>query len=304
MFLCSLITTMLSKNTKKNKIKEIVIKTLLTITVMFGIVLYLIVTNSLKEFVDYAFIGLNTFTNNRFTYFEFLLKGNYAIVLISLVLICIEIFNLFKAIQLKNEKILIIFIYSLSTLSILYPITDENHILVAFFPTCILGLSLLFNDITFNEKTVKDFSRCLYLGSFILSIILVLNCYKVSNYRKYQHYEYIYIEEELANSMNNIISFMEKYPNTYVLSKNEILYMIPLDRYNGILDLPNVGNLGGKGEQAIIDYIDKLSGVYILTLPSKVMGSSNQNPKKAAEYIERNFEHEGSIEFFEVYYKP
>ena len=304
-FVCSLIITIFSSNTKKERIREIGIKGLSTLAVILSIGVYLIVTNSLEEFVDYTMIGLNNFTNNKFTYLEFLIKGNYAIVLISIILIIIGLFNLWKTIQLKNEKITIVFLYSLSTFSMIYPIADENHILMAFLPTCLLGLCLLWNDsIVLNEKMTKEFSKWLYLGSFVLSSILIFNCYQVTSYREYQHYEYISIEEKLENSMNHVISFIKKYPNTYILSKNEVLYMIPLDRYNGILDLPNLGNLGEKGEQAIIDYINQLKGVYILTLPSEVMGGANQNPKKTAEYIEENFEYISNIEFFKIYYKP
>lgn len=303
--LCSIISTIFLDNTRKEKIKSIVIKLLMIISVMCCIGLYLTITSSWKEFIDYTFLGLKTFTNNKFTYFDFLIEGKFVIVLISILLICIWIFNLYKTINLKDYRITTLFIYSLSTFSIMYPITDENHILIAFYPTCILGLMLLFKDDTkLNEKLIKSFSRLLYLGIILLSIIFVCNCYRVSSYTKYKHYKYIHIEEKLENEMNNVFSFIEKHPNTYILSSSEILYMIPLNRFNGILDIPNVGNFGEKGEQVLIQYFKQLDDVYILTLPSEIMGGSNQNPKKVAEYIENNFEYIGEIEFFEIYYKP
>lgn len=301
---CSILVEIFSQDEKKEKIKKIAVRCAMVCLIVVAMFLYLMVTKTWNQFINYTFLGLGTFQGNRVTYLQFLLEGNYGIALFSILLICLWIFTFGKTIKLKDKKITLFFIYSLSTLSILYPITDANHILIALLPTFVLGLCLLFpKDTNLNEKMIKQFSVFLTIGIVILSILFIFDCYRVAKYTKYKHYHYIYIAEDLEEDMENVTAFIQKYPNTYILSTNSILYMIPLDRYNGILDLPNVGNLGQEGEQALIDYIEKLGDAYILTLPSKVMGGANQNPKKVAEYIEENYEYVGILENFEVYHK-
>jgi len=300
----SIIVTIFSKIDKKEKIKVIVMKLAMFAFVALLILLYLLLTKSLEQFIDYTFLGLGTFSNNQVTYLYFLIHADYGMALFSIVLICLTVLNFYKSIKLKDSKITKMFIYSLSIVPIACPITDSNHILIAFLPMFVLALAVLFkSNKELDAKTIKSFSIFVSVGIVILIVAIGFNSYKVSQYTKYEHYNYIQIADDLEEDLSNVTSFIRKYPNTYILSSNSVLYMIPLNRYNGIWDLPNVGNLGAKGDQVLIDYIDNLDNVYILTWPSEVLGGTNQNSKRAAEYIEDNFEFVGILENFEVYYK-
>ena len=88
--------------------------------------------------------------------------------------------------------------------------------------------------------------------------------------------------------------------NVYMLDAEAALYTIPLDIYNKDYDMFLKGNLGSKGEDGIIERIQKEeNAVYLL----KMDYLNWQNPNKVRDYIMSNLNYKGNISIFYIYEK-
>ncbi|MBR1539575.1 MAG: hypothetical protein IJ629_00030 [Clostridia bacterium] len=137
-------------------------------------------------------------------------------------------------------------IYGFASLSVMYPIFDENHILIGFLPNLILYLYLFLNEKELNAKVIKNFQITFEIGIAILTILNVLNLIDLRNNKDYLHYQYIKMDDGTKEELSNIDALIEEYPNTYIIDTTGVFYMIPIERFNGILDLVNVRKFGKR----------------------------------------------------------
>ena len=82
----------------------------------------------------------------------------------------------------------------------------------------------------------------------------------------------------------------------YILDASAAIYYIPINQYNKDYDMFLKGNLGGNGEDGIIDRINnEKNAIYLL----KKSGLNWQNPSKVRKYIIDNLEYsEDFLNFF------
>ena len=111
-----------------------IIGILIPVTIIF---LYIIITGSISEFINYAILGIKTFSNK--VQYKTLLKNSkieikilsilvpISIILMSLTLILTKIL---KKENRNIHRILTILMYSLSIIIVMYPISDEIHFLI------------------------------------------------------------------------------------------------------------------------------------------------------------------------------
>lgn len=308
-FFASLICIFFDKDVLiKDKIIKIILRCFSVALVIGTMFIYIIKMNVLYEFIDYTILGIGLFKNNSWSYLEFLLYGNYFIVLVTLFFIIGFFYNIIMLVKTKDKGAFYIFIYGLATLSCMYPITDEYHILVGYIPNFILNL-YFFNYYKqkekINEIVIKKYIRIISVFLILLSsIFIVFLWFNILKNRYFNHYKYINIEKKMENELKSIEDFIETNPNTYIIDIIGLYYTVPLDRYNGILDLVNNGNLGKGGQQRLIQEIYKLNDCYFLIMPSNLSNLiRKQNPKKVVEYIENNFDYIQDVGRFQVYYK-
>ena len=84
------------------------------------------------------------------------------------------------------------------------------------------------------------------IGIAILTILNVLNLIDLRNNKDYLHYQYIKMDDGTKEELSNIDALIEEYPNTYIIDTTGVFYMIPIERFNGILDLVNVRKFGKR----------------------------------------------------------
>ena len=301
--IASILVNFFDKNSIKLKIKNIVIRLISTFCVLIGFLIYLYFTNSIYECINYTILGLKHFTNNKYSYFRFLTEGNYITALLSIFMIMGEFYIVYKVFKLKDNVFTKLFIYSISAFSIMYPITNDQHILIGYFPTLILIIYLFKNDNVLSENTINKFCNTTKIFIFLLVGVIILDVYKVYDLKEYKHYKYINIVMEEKQELNEVIGFIRKHNNTYILDGFANLFMIPLEKCNGIMDLPQIGNTGKEGQQVLIDKLNDIKNFYIFIQPSVYYLKQTQNPLEAIKYVENNYEYVGKIGRFDVYYK-
>ena len=93
-----------------------------------------------------------------------------------------------------------------------------------------------------------------------------------------------------------------QYKEVYILDASAVLYTIPIDQYNKNYDMFNKGNLGAKGEEGIIEDLEKKKDIQILILQDKY-NRNWQTPLKVIEYVKADLNKKGSVGVFDIYEK-
>ncbi len=292
--ICSLIISLF----EKERIKKFLLKVFGAGIIVGLMAIYLFATNSVYDWCNYTLLGLSSFI----PYFGVFLYGNYFIALLTIILIIVEILAIIKIFRTKDKTGIILFIYGLASFSVMYPIFDENHILIGFLPNLILYIYLFIKNSELNDKQINSFKITLYIVIIAIGILNIANFVSMSSQNEFEHYKFIMMDDNTKQDLRTIIDFMSKHENSYIVDTKGIFYMVPQNRFNGILDLPNVGNTGKDGEQALIEKINKIDEGYFLVQDFSKINPA-QNPLKAIKYIKDNFKYIETINNFEIYYK-
>ena len=140
-----------------------IIGILLPVLIMF---IYLVVNGAIKDFVNYAILGISTFSN-KIKYVKLFSNDKIEIRILSVLMpvsIIIMLMILIIANILKKENknlinLLTILVYSLSIIIVMYPISDEIHFLIGGL-IAIIGLiyvtfllcKIIYDKIKINKK--------------------------------------------------------------------------------------------------------------------------------------------------------
>ena len=221
----------------------------------------------------------------------------------------------------KNEnikKLITIYIYSLSMLIVMYPISDEIHMLIGGLITIIgliyminLLLKKIYKKININKKYKIYKIITLFIWIIISAIILITSINKLYDYiisdknDDIEHYKYIRISENLKNRIKEIDNFIMEKENegkkVYILDAEASIYMIPLDKYNKDYDMFLKGNIGKDGESGQIEKIKQKDENSLYLIRKRNMTLNWQTPKEVINYIRENLEKIGEIEIYEIY---
>ena len=313
----------------KNYIKISFIKILGILIPIILLIIYLLINNALYDFIDYTILGIKTFTNS-IPYNYLLNSSNLVIKILS---IFTPIFIIFSGIYLwikKEKKLYNIFFYSLASLIVIYPISDNIYFLIGIMPLFILFFYLLFEflKLIINklDKIIKN-KNLIFMHNLITKIKLFFNAFLkifiilifiyiiilfnifINNYfnnfelkHNINHYKNISISKGLLNKINIIDNYiLSQNNNVYILDAEAAIHMIPINKYNKNYDMFLKGNLGSQGEIGQIELIKNLeSGTKILIKNNKY--SLNwQTPINVINYIRNNFNKIGEISIFDIY---
>lgn len=276
-------------------------------------VVYLLFNNAFGNFLDYAILGIKTFSN-KISYWDLLEKKfiNILIIVVPITIMFLFVLSLRK--EVKKES-LILFSYSISSFVVTFPISDKIHFLIGSLISVISAIYIFyifFNKII-SKKKIRIFlySIATFFITFMMLAMLVSSVDKVL-----KKYVYINKESELEhfygipedvgikkriNVIDNYIEEKQKEgKKVYVLDVEACIYMIPLNRYNKDYDLFTKGNLGAKGEDGIIDRIKNEENAIYLVKKDNI---NWQNPENVRKYIMNNLNHIGNISIFYIYEK-
>ena len=288
-------------------------------------IIYLLVTGAMSEFINYAVLGISTFSN-KIPYVELLQNDNIEIVVLSIlvpiaILIMAIILIVTKVIKKENTyipKILTMFIYSLSIIIVMYPISDSIHFLIGGLIAVVSLLSMvglvirwIYGKLKFKRKYLifKSVSLIIWLLIFVaISRFGLNNLYnyaKVEKNTEIKHFKYIEVSEGLKTRINQLDNYIkeqeEQGKKVYILDAEAAVYMIPLNKYNKDYDMFLKGNIGKDGEEGQIDRISKKSENEIYLIRNKNLNLNWQTPKEVLNYIRNNLEKVDEVSIYEVY---
>lgn len=293
-----------------HKIKTIVISFTTTIILLIPLTIYSAVIGNFKDFIDYAFLGMNEFTNKNmsayFSYFCIFIGVILGIITTSIVLLKTKKTNLRRE-DSKNMRTLASF--GVSMLLIAFPIFNIYHMLLSVLISVLFLLYIL--EVLILRQIVEEKIMQKALKILIPIIIIVCIVFPFIRYKKMPDrifnkgvtYNNPYwgapMEEELRKNIETITKYIIDNNNkVIVLSHKAALYAIPLKMSNGAMDLPFSGNMGSGGEDGMIKKLSEQGGFKILITTN---GKFWQESDKVIDYVKTNFKHSGEIEEFSIY---
>lgn len=286
---------------------------------------YLLVTNSLIDFINYAILGIKTFSN-KIAYTGLLQDDNLEIRILAVLIpasIMLNAIILLIARILKRENdefknILTILIYSVSIIIVMYPISDKIHFLIGSF-IALIGLiyqiyllgKILYRKIRLAQKykVYKIITLLIQVIIFVeIAIYGINNLYnyiKVEKNERIAHYKNIEISEGLIERVDEIDAYISEQENNgkkvYILDAEAAIYMIPLNKYNKDYDMFLKGNIGKDGEQGQIEKIQNRNDNELYLIRNSKLRSNWQTPLNVVNYVRNNLEKIGEISIYEVF---
>lgn len=286
---------------------------------------YLLVINSLIDFINYAILGIKTFSN-KIAYIGLLQDDNIEIQILAVLIpasIMLNAIILLIARILKRENnefknILTILIYSVSIIIVMYPISDKIHFLIGSF-IALIGLiyqiyllgKILYRKIRLAQKykvykiTTLLIQVSIFVGIAIYGINNLYNYIKVEKNKRIDHYKNIEISEGLIERIDEIDAYISEQENNgkkvYILDAEAAIYMIPLNKYNKDYDMFLKGNIGKDGEQGQIEKIQNRNDKELYLIRNSKLRSNWQTPLNVVNYVRNNLEKIGEISIYEVF---
>ena len=299
-----------------------IIGILIPVVILF---IYLIASRALQEFINYAVIGITTFSN-KISYLGLFKNEKIEIRIfsmlmpISIILMAITlIFTKFlKMENIKIKNLLTILMYSLSIIIVMYPISDEIHFLIGSFIS-IVGLAYMLSLLCQNIYVQINYSRKYKLYKIVSLIIWILiftliSVKSINNLYVYikteknidiQYFKNVEVGDGLKQRINDIDDYILKMEKegrkVYILDAEAAIYMIPLDKYNKDYDMFLKGNIGKDGEEGQIEKIKQKDESTLYLIRKKNMKSNWQTPMNVVKYIRDNLVRIGEISIYEIY---
>ena len=283
-------------------------------------IIYLVINNAFYDFIDYCILGVTTFSN-KISYISRLIQNEETLIKIFSIMPIFLLVLLLVYIVKRDSNSLILFSFGITSLIVVYPISDEVHMLAGIYIT-LIGFAYILNKLIkligqykcFREdKKTKIFAvieRALCTGIATFTILFTIyqaidstNIYINSN-KNYElkHYKGGILEQDSIDSVVEVDNFIKNCDKkVYILDATAAYYMIPINRYNKNYDMFNLGNLGSKGEEGQIENLQKELGNIVVLIKNEKYSRNWQNPENVRKWIIQSMEKTGEIGIFDIY---
>lgn len=287
--------------------------------------IYLGVTGAFNDFINYAIKGVREFSNNV-PYYRLFDSNDKVVSIISrlFIIVYIPLFITFILECIKNKKlkdelinIYILALCSIPVIAIIYPISDDFHLMVAsVFALIIISylLILVLKKIGGLIKIDVFYKKLLLIGIlFIIILISFKNLIIERNINvkenvlvSFKHYEGIYVPEYLSKRISDVTDKVRAYSNSgresIIVDAEAAIYDIVLNRYKKNYDMLLIGNIGENGVEKIINEIKDSHNVYYF-VKNPQYALNWQLPEDIVDYIRNNLKYHETVSVFDVYYK-
>lgn len=287
--------------------------------------IYLGVNGAFNDFINYAIKGVKEFSNS-IPYYRLFDSNDKVVSIISrlFIIVYIPLFITFILESIKNKKlndelinIYVLAFCSIPVIAIIYPISDDFHLIVAsVFALIVVAYLLIFllNEIDKFVKIDVFYKKLLLIGLlFIIILISFKNAIIERNINvkenvlvPFKHYEGIYVPKYLSNRISDVTDKVRSYSNSgresIIIDAEAAIYDIVLNRYKKNYDMLLIGNIGEHGVEKIINEIKDSHNVYYF-VKNPQYALNWQLPEDIVDYIRNNLKYHETVSVFDVYYK-
>ena len=247
--------------------------------------LYLIITDSLLSFIDYAFLGLSSFAENNIL---FSMWGTLTIIAI--------IYLIYQYMITKDIKVLYLLFFQI----IAYPIFDTYHVLIPFIP--VLGYFL--SKLNLVVK-VTQVAFVVFIGIvFAYNINNILNGNNRfpndTNVCKMR-----ILDDNTISNIKEVSNYLKENKNVYIINDKAYVYKLESDIPINKFDLLNDGNLGKDGDIRLIKEIEYKCREKVCTFLMRedeiYDDTLTQTNRQIINYINDNYKKVGKIIDLTIY---
>ena len=287
--------------------------------------IYLGITGAFNDFINYAIKGVREFSNNV-PYYRLFDSNDKVVSIISrlFIIVYIPLFITFILESIKNKKlkdelinIYVLAFCSIPVIAIIYPISDDFHLIVAsVFALIVVAYLLIFllNEIDKFVKIDAFYKKLLLIGLlFIIILISFKNAIIERNLNikenvlvPLKHYEGIYVPKYLSNRISDVTDKVRSYSNSgresIIIDAEAAIYDIVLNKYKKNYDMLLIGNIGERGVEKIINEIKDSHNVYYF-VKNPQYALNWQLPEDIIDYIRNNLKYHETVSVLDVYYK-
>ncbi len=246
-------------------------------------IIYLLLTGSFYSFINLCVLGLFEFSGNH--------KLDFILAIATILMFVGTIYFI------KKDKHDIVGYYALCFYSLVIPIVDVYHFFISFLAFLLVVC-----------KNIKK--QYVYYAPFSIICVLFLaflnaynNNFSFSNYpNDINHFEYRYINPSNYKFTKRVLNYMNKNKDKEIIFINSDAYYFKLILEMDIsyLDLINLGNLGYRGSDYLLDTIKKSKGSLFLVNPHEY-GGCRQTDQVVIKYILTEGKKIKSLGLYDVY---
>ena len=286
---------------------------------------YLGVNGAFNDFINYAIKGVKEFSNS-IPYYRLLNSTDYKIAIISRLFIIVygSLFITFILECVKNKKmkdelmnIYILAICSIPVIAIIYPISDDFHLMAASVYALIIIAYLFILVLKKIDGFIKIdmfYKKLLLIGMLVVIVLISFKNLIIErniNVKEnvlvpFKHYEGIYVPEYLSKRISDVTDKVQSYSNSgresIIVDAEAAIYDIVLNRYKKNYDMLLIGNIGENGVEKIINEIKDSHNVYYF-VKNPQYALNWQLPEDIVDYIRNNLKYHETVSVFDVYYK-
>ena len=309
----------------KEYIKIIITRIIGILIPVLLLITYLIFSGSITDFINYAILGIKTFSNS-ISYTSLLRNDRIEINILSIVvpitmIITIILLILSKKLKIQKncqEELITLLMYSLSMAIVMYPISDEIHFLIGSLIVDILLVYIIvyIAKVIYSKIQIKNKLKIYKITSGLIWIVLFaiilansmknLNTYfKTEKNTQIEHYKWIQIQDYLEKRINKIDEYILKKEKegkkVYILDSESTVYNISINKYNKNYDMFLKGNIGKDGEEGQIQEIQNRDENILYLIKRRDLNLNWQIPINVIKYIRENLELVEEISIYEVY---
>lgn len=287
--------------------------------------IYLGVNGAFNDFINYAIKGVKEFSNS-IPYYRLLNSTDYKIAIISRLFIIVygSLFITFILECVKNKKmkdelmnIYILAICSIPVIAIIYPISDDFHLMAASVYALIIIAYLFILVLKKIDGFIKIdmfYKKLLLIGMLVVIVLISFKNLIIErniNVKEnvlvpFKHYEGIYVPKYLSNRISDVTDKVRAYSNSgresIIIDAEASIYDIVLNRYKKNYDMLLIGNIGEHGVEKIINEIKNSHNVYYF-VKNPQYALNWQLPEDIVDYIRNNLKYHETVSVFDVYYK-
>ena len=272
-----LLTIFLTKD--KNKMLKRLIGFIIPV---FIFIIYLLITNTTKEFVNLCIIGLLDFNNSNSSF--------NIITIITLLFIILTIVNIFRDITNIYNYYLLLFS------SITIPMFDYYHFMLFFI--AFIFIFLLNNKINIRLDLI---------GLFLLILFTIIQIYD-TDFKDFTYpndinrFEYRYMPSDAITNTKSVNNLIKKYNyKVIIIGQDSYYHKLILDKEINYLDLINEGNFGYHGSKRLLKMIKELDKDYVFFINKKELVNRTQTDKDILDYIINNGKAVEKTNFYDIY---
>ena len=287
--------------------------------------IYLGVNGAFNDFINYAIKGVREFSNNV-PYYRLFDSNDKVVSIISrlFIIVYIPLFITFILESIKNKKlkdelinIYVLAFCSIPVIAIIYPISDDFHLIVAsVFALIVVAylFILVLKKIDGFIKIDMFYKKLLLIGMLVVIVLISFKNLIIErniNVKEnvlvpFKHYEGIYVPKYLSNRISDVTDKVRSYSNSgresIIIDAEAAIYDIVLNRYKKNYDMLLIGNIGENGVEKIINEIKDSHNVYYF-VKNPQYALNWQLPEDIVDYIRNNLKYHETVSVFDVYYK-